>query len=1100
MHKVYGYSGNYMLYFLCMTDRRKAGMIDCGSNFILYIRTKSEEKNMYHCHLKFYFVGKEPELSAPVKEMSPLEAFTHEFGESETPERDLAAKADVIFADLRGMDALETVRTLCMWKKAEAELIALAGKEEVEALADILSELSDIWTMPMCEAELCFRFLHFQQDCKLRRDYWQAEHYLDAVIDNSPNLIWYKDKNGIHEKVNDSFCATVNKTKNQVQGRGHAYIWDVEQDDPACIESERIVMETRKTCVAEETIQTGEGLRTLSTYKSPLYDVDGSVMGTVGIGVDVTKERAYAKELLRKNQTLETLFATIDCGVMCHTLDGSRIISINPAALEILGYESEEALMQDGFDLTAPSVFMSDKEGLVQKIKSLKNPGDSVSTEYSVRHADGEIRHIIGNIKLMEENGEQFYQRYLLDCTVQKVKEERERKEAEKRQLELIYALSVEYNLVCSFDLKTGKGTALRIGECKSNLLEPIFSGELVLEDCIEKYIEAGVYEEDRELFRQSASREWLEEALSTRLICSVNYRTTCCGELRYFQMKVAKAGDWEENRGIVLGFRSVDEETKSAREKNELLEDALAQANRASKAKSTFLSNMSHDIRTPMNAIIGFTTLAVTHIDNKNQVEEYLKKIMTSGNHLLSLINDILDMSHIESGRIHLEEEPCSLPDILHELRNITQGDVHAKQLDLYMDAVDIRHEEICCDRLRLNQVLLNLLGNAIKYTGAGGMVSLKVVEKAETLAGYANYEFHIKDTGIGMSEEFVSRIFEPFERERNSTISGIQGTGLGMAITKNIVDMMNGAIMVKSKQGAGTECVVSLSLRLSGAERIAQDIPELSGFRALVVDDDFNTCDSVSAMLQQIGMRAEWTLSGKEAVLRTRQAVMREDPFFVYVIDWLLPDMNGVEVARRIRQETGEDVPIIVLTAYDWSDIEEEARAAGVTAFCSKPLFFSELNRCLHSIVSTDKACKTETEEQKKVYSGRILLAEDNELNQEIAVVLLEEAGLTVDVAGNGQEAVEMLQKSEPGTYQVILMDIQMPVMNGYEATREIRKLEDRELAAIPILAMTANAFEEDKQEAFHNGMNGHIAKPIDIDILMETLEGILEKDKSN
>ena len=507
----------------------------------------------------------------------------------------------------------------------------------------------------------------------------------------------------------------------------------------------------------------------------------------------------------------------------------------------------------------------------------------------------------------------------------------------------------------------------------------------------------------------------------------------------------------------------------------------------------------MSHDIRTPMNAIIGFTTLAISHIDHKNQVEEYLKKIMTSGNHLLSLINDILDMSHIESGKIHLEEEPCSLPDILHELRNITQGDIHAKQLDLYMDAVDILHEEIFCDRLRLNQVLLNLLSNAIKYTGAGGMVSLKVIEKPGTLAGFANYEFHIKDTGIGMSEEFVARIFEPFERERNSTISGIQGTGLGMAITKNIVDMMNGSITVKSVQGMGTECIVSLALRLHhSGEKESRDIPELTGFRALVVDDDFNTCDSVTAMLQQIGLRAEWTLSGKEAVLRTRQAVMRNDSFFVYIIDWLLPDLNGVEVARRIRQETGEDVPIIVLTAYDWSDIEEEAREAGVTAFCSKPLFFSELHRCLNSIVNADKVNKSESPIQKANRSGRILLTEDNELNQEIAVVILEEAGFSVDVAGNGQAAIDMLKSAEPGYYQLILMDIQMPVMNGYETTNAIRKLSDPTLSSIPILAMTANAFESDKQEALQNGMNGHIAKPIDIEKLIETLDEILGQEE--
>ena len=1051
---------------------------------------------MYHCHLRFYFLSHQPELFAPLKEMPPLAAFTHEFREGEKPERNLTAKADVILADLQDEDTDHVIKELKAWKKAEAQLIVLIRKDQLESLTDFLPEIADIWMLPITEAELRFRFLRWQQDCKMRKDYWQASHYLESVINSSPSLIWYKDKNGIHEKVNDSFCATVGKTKAQVEGRGHAYIWDVEQDDPACIESERIVMETKKTCVSEEIIQTGEGLRTLSTYKSPLYDLDGSVMGTVGLAIDVTKEQAYAQELIRKNQTLEMLFTTMDCGIMCHSLDGSQIVSINPAALEILGYDSAEAMIRDGFDLVASTVFESDKAKLQQKIRSLKKVGDSVSVEYRVGHADGKVLHVMGNIKLIEENGTLLYQRYLLDCTAQKNREEQARLEAERRQMELIYALCVEYNLVCSFDLKTGKGSVLRSGECKNGILEAIFSeGELSLEECMERYIEAGVYGEDKDTLRQALSCRHLEEALSEGLIYSINFRTVCCGELRYFQAKVARTDDWRTNHGIVLGFRSIDEETRSDREKTELLENALAQANRASKAKSTFLSNMSHDIRTPMNAIIGFTTLAITHIDHQNQVEEYLKKIMTSGNHLLSLINDILDMSHIESGKIHLEEEPCSLPDILHELRNIIQADVHAKQLDLYMDAVDIRHEEICCDRLRLNQVLLNLLGNAIKYTPTGGMVSLKVIEKAESLAGFANYEFHVKDTGIGMSEEFVSHIFEPFERERNSTISGIQGTGLGMAITKNIVDMMNGSITVKSTQNVGTECVVSLALRLATGEKEEPDIPELKGFRALVVDDDFNTCDSVTTMLQQIGMRAEWTLSGKEAVLRTRQSVMRDDRYFVYIIDWLLPDMNGIEVARRVRKEMGEDVPIIVLTAYDWSDIEDEARAAGVTAFCSKPLFFSELHRCLHSIVNADKVCsKTDVEIQRNLHSGRILLAEDNELNQEIALAILEEAGFTVDVAGNGQIAVDMLKKSEPGYYQVILMDIQMPVMSGHEAAKAIRELENKELSSIPILAMTANAFEEDKKEALRNGMNGHIAKPIDIDKLMSTLDEVL------
>ena len=314
-------------------------------------------------------------------------------------------------------------------------------------------------------------------------------------------------------------------------------------------------------------------------------------------------------------------------------------------------------------------------------------------------------------------------------------------------------------------------------------------------------------------------------------------------------------------------------------------------------------------------------------------------------------------------------------------------------------------------------------------------------------------------------------------------------------MAITKNIVDMMNGTISVKSEQGVGTEFTVGFTFRLSSETKTYQEIPELKNCRALVVDDDFDTCDNVSFMLGQLGLRAEWTLSGKEAVLRTRQAATRGDRYSVYIIDWLLPDMNGIEVTRRIRKEMGEDISVIVLTAYDWSEIESEAKEAGVTAFCSKPLFMSELSSCLNSVINVDELEDREDEyEVKDLMKGRILLAEDNELNQEIAVAILEEAGLDVEVAGNGQIAVEMLKKSEPDYYQLILMDVKMPVMNGYEATKAVRKLENKELASIPIFAMTANAFEEDKREALNCGMNGHLAKPIDVDKLFKQLRKVL------
>ncbi len=1055
---------------------------------------------MYHCHIHFYLAGCPYRFAKVIKEIPVPEHFTHTFSESSTPQKELAAEADVVLACIADMDVEEALGALLTDRRQDSQLILLANSSQIGQLSAALPHIWDIWTLPLSEEELSFRFLRWQSTYKMEKDFWETSHFLEATINHVPNLIWYKNREGLHEKVNECFCETVGKTKQQVEGRDHFYIWDVDPNDPAnnandCMESDNEVMNSRITRVSEEVVKTGDGTKLLTTYKSPLYDLDGSVMGTVGVAIDVTQERAYEKEVIQKSQTLENLFTTLECGVMCHTLDGRRIISVNKSALDILGYESQEELMERGFDMVASSVVDPDKETLRRSIQSLKKEGDSVSVEYRVRHRNGDILYIMGNIKLIRENGNLAYQRFLLDCTAQKQREHKERIENERRQMELIQALTIDYNLVCFFDLDTDEGKLLQIKDQDTSLFGSVFSGKLIFSESTERYIQEFVHEEDRDMLRGFLSLEKMKEGLAERLLFYTNYRTVQNGEVKYYQLKVVRAGRWNEGHGMVLGLRSVDEETRKEMEQKALLEDALLQANRASKAKSIFLSNMSHDIRTPMNAIVGFTALAMTHIDHREQVEEYLKKIMTSGNHLLSLINDVLDMSRIESGKMHLDEQECSLPDILHGLRNIIQADIRAKQLEFYIDAVDVIHEEIYCDKLRLNQVLLNLLGNSIKYTGPGGLVTMRIRETPLAPAGHANFEFAIKDTGIGMSEEFVRRIFEPFERERNSTISKIQGTGLGMAITKNIVDMMNGSIRVKSEQGVGTEFLVSLTFRLQNVKKEVQDIPELKNCRALVVDDDFNTCDSVSYMLQQIGMRAEWTMSGKEAVLRTRQASMRGDGYSVYIIDLLLPDLNGIEITRRIRKEMGENVPIIVLTAYDWSDIEDEALEAGVTAFCSKPLFMSELRSCLHSAIHTEEKQAPAVKDSLHHHRGRILLAEDNELNQEIATAILGEAGFTIDVAENGQLAVDMLQKSEPGFYQLVLMDVQMPVMNGYEAATRIRQMEDKALSSIPILAMTANAFEEDKKEALKCGMNGHIAKPIDVNTLLETLDTMLD-----
>ena len=535
-----------------------------------------------------------------------------------------------------------------------------------------------------------------------------------------------------------------------------------------------------------------------------------------------------------------------------------------------------------------------------------------------------------------------------------------------------------------------------------------------------------------------------------------------------------------------------VSQEKKAEIESHKALKDAYRAAENASRAKTEFLSNMSHDIRTPMNAIVGLTAIAGANIESQDRVVECLGKITKSSRHLLGLINEVLDMARIESGRISLAEEDFSLPELVDNLLTLTKPaiDEHHHQLEVHVEHIE--HEAVCGDSLRIQQVFVNLMSNAVKYTPDGGNITLTIKEKPNGFSELGCYEFSIEDNGIGMTPEFQKIMFEPFSRADDHRTTKVQGTGLGMAIARNIVNLMNGDIQVESAPNKGTKITVTVYLKLQENEK--EQEKELLDLPVLVVDDDKTCCESTVATLQEIGIAGEWVLTGKEAVERCYARHETNSDYFAVILDWKMPKMDGIATARKIRERVGEDVTIIILTSFDFSEIEEEARAAGVNAFMAKPLFRSRLTATLRQFTSgkKEKNARNYLEDfAKENYAGkRILLVEDNELNREIATEIIGMTGVTIDIAENGKIAVEKVMEAPEKWYDLIFMDIQMPIMNGYEATAAIRALAGSR-GKVPIIAMTANAFAEDVQLAKNTGMNEHIAKPLDLNKLNDVLK---------
>ena len=541
-----------------------------------------------------------------------------------------------------------------------------------------------------------------------------------------------------------------------------------------------------------------------------------------------------------------------------------------------------------------------------------------------------------------------------------------------------------------------------------------------------------------------------------------------------------------------LLASMDVSQEKKAEIESHKALKDAYRAAENASRAKTEFLSNMSHDIRTPMNAIVGLTAIAGANIESQDRVVECLGKITKSSRHLLGLINEVLDMARIESGRMSLAEEDFSLPELVDNLLTLTNPaiDEHHHQLEVHVEHIE--HEAVCGDSLRIQQVFVNLMSNAIKYTPDGGNITFTIKEKPNGFSELGCYEFSIADNGIGMTPEFQKIMFEPFSRADDHRTTKVQGTGLGMAITRNIVNLMNGDIQVESAPNKGTKITVTVYLKLQKDEK--EQEKELFDLPVLVVDDDKTSCESTVETLREIGIAGEWVLTGKEAVERCYARHETNSDYFAVILDWKMPEMDGIETARRIRECVGQDVTIIILTSFEFSEIEEEARAAGVDAFMAKPLFRSRLTATLRQFTSgkKEKDARNYLEDFAKTdYTGkRLLLVEDNDLNREIATEILGMTGVTVETAENGKIAVEKVAAAPENWYRLVLMDIQMPVMNGYEATAAIRSLPGSR-GKVPIIAMTANAFAEDVQLAKNTGMNEHIAKPLDLNKLNDVLK---------
>ena len=801
-----------------------------------------------------------------------------------------------------------------------------------------------------------------------------------------------------------------------------------------------------------------------------------------------------AGKLRRQADYIVHLYNAVPEGIALLTTEQPyRFIQLNKEGLRLLDYPDDAKNDAPNGRRLEEVVLAEDYGPIAQILLDTVLSGQKNVFENRLARADGKLLWVAGLVeKTRDENGSDILIATFHDVTAEKLaEEEAEREKLQERRM-LVSAISGVYPVIISLNLsrETLKFIYMRQG-LMVDLGDETSFGELY--EKIMQTIHPDSVEEFKRRFDPKSLLSTLGEA--RREIYLEARQLLSDGQYHWISTQIIYVDNpYSDDELAILLSRRIDEQRYEEEQQRQALQSALEGARAASMAKSQFLSNMSHDIRTPMNAIIGMTTIAATHLDDKKRVMEYLKKISLSSQHLLSLINDILEMSKIESGKLSLREEPFNFAELVSEVVALMQPQAEAAQLELTVRLSTFEQEMVIGDALRVRQVYFNIISNAVKYTPPGGRIQIEAWEQEGSRSGRKNYLLRCTDTGVGMSSTFLKHLFLPFERAQDSTSSRVSGTGLGMAITKNIVDLMSGDIQVESEPGKGSVFTVTLPLTLQDAPK--ESVPsEWLGVHSLVVDDDGQACETAVSLLEAMGLRAEFVTEGAAAVERVVQALDTSDPFALVMLDWKMPQMDGVEAARRIRQAVGPDIPVIILTAYDWSDIESEARAVGVTSFLSKPFYRSKLCYLLNELGGGANLEETSAFSVSRDYTGcRILLVEDNDINREIAHILIEEMGATVEEAHDGSEAVRMVSQAEAGYYDLIFMDVQMPNMDGYEATRVIRAMDRADSKAIPIIAMTANAFDDDVRAALRAGMDAHFAKPIEVNELEQILNRYL------